>query len=173
MNKLSLAASKSGWCRETGWIVLLRHWVMKAFAVTLLTVWTVLSAGAAELEWLTDLGKAKAKAKAEKRMVLVDFSGSDWCPPCILLDRNVFSTAEFASFAKDNLVLVQADFPRKKKLSPDLQKANEELGKQFEVTVFPTVVILDSAGKQISKQESYRGTGAKEYIANLTKLKGS
>jgi protein disulfide-isomerase len=145
---------------------------MKALAVTLLAAWTVLSAGAAELEWMTDLAKAKTQAKAEKKMVLMDFTGSDWCPPCMILEKNVFSTPEFGAFAKDNLVLVRVDFPRKKKLAPELQKANEELAKQFGVTVFPTVVVLNSEGKQISKEEAYQRTGAKEYIANLQKLKG-
>jgi len=145
---------------------------MKPVAVALLAVWAVLSAGAAEAEWLTDLAQAKAKAKTEKRMVLVDFTGSDWCPPCLNLDRNVFSTAEFGNFAKDNLVLVQLDFPRKKKLSPQLQKANDGLAKQFSISAFPTVLVLNSDGKQISREEGYRGTGAKEYIASLAKLKG-
>jgi thioredoxin-related protein len=146
---------------------------MKTFVtIAALATWAVWTAGAAELEWATDLAKAKAKAKAEKKMVLVDFTGSDWCPPCMKLDKNVFATAEFEAFAKANLVLVQVDFPRKKRLAEGLQKANESLAKQFQVNAFPTVIVLDGEGKELSREEGYSGVGAKEYVAKLQKLKG-
>ena len=145
---------------------------MKLIAAALMVAWTALNTGAAELEWMTDLTKAKAKAKTEKKMVLMDFTGSDWCPPCMSLHKNVLTAPEFETFAKENLVLVVVDFPRRKKLSPDQQKANDDLSKQFGVNAFPTVFVLNSDGKQIHKEEGYGGTSVKEYVATLTKLKG-
>ena len=82
---------------------------------------------AAASEWLTDLPKAQAQAKEEKKMVLLDFTGSDWCGWCIKLHNEVFSKPEFAEYARKNLVLVEVDFPRKKKLGAEQKKANEAL----------------------------------------------
>ena len=62
--------------------------------------------------WETDFAKASAKAKAEGKHILIDFSGSDWCGWCIKLDKEVFSKKAFKSYAKENLILVLADFPR-------------------------------------------------------------
>src|SRR4051812_42316213 len=66
--------------------------------------------------WLTDLTKAKALAKKENKIVLMDFTGSDWCPPCKALHRNVLTAKEFTDFAKEKLVLVLVDFPTGKPL---------------------------------------------------------
>lgn len=137
----------------------------------MLAAWALSHAGAAEPEWLTDLPKAKAKAKAEKKLVLMDFTGSDWCPPCKALAKNVFSTQEFAAFAKDNLVLVEVDFPRRKSLNPALKQANDALSKQYQIEGFPTIIVLDGDGKVLSKEVGYEGTAAKQFIAKIAKLK--
>jgi protein disulfide-isomerase len=126
---------------------------------------------AAEATWLTDLDKAKATAKEEKKLVLLDFTGSDWCPPCKALHKNVLSSKEFADFAKDNLVLVEVDFPQQKKLPEAQKKANETLAKEFKIEGFPTIVVLDPDGKQLSKDVGYSGQSAKEFVAKLQKLK--
>lgn len=126
---------------------------------------------AAEGEWLTDLAKAQAKAKAEKKMVLVDFTGSDWCPPCKALYKNVLTSKEFSAFAKDNLVLVEIDFPHNKKQSDEQKKANRELKKKYDVEGYPTVIVFDSEGKELSKKVGYDDETAKEYVAELKKLK--
>ena len=68
---------------------------------------------AAELTWLTDLSKAQAKASAEKKSVLLLFHGSDWCPSCVEMQRQVFSSPEFVAYARQTLVLVDVDFPEK------------------------------------------------------------
>src|SRR5215203_3903781 len=80
--------------------------------------------------WGDDYNKALAQAKAEKKLVLMDFTGSDWCSWCMKLDKEVFSKPDFKTFAKDNLVLLTVDFPNKK-LSRKLEKQNEELKTQF------------------------------------------
>ena len=121
--------------------------------------------------WLTDFPKAQAKATEEKKLILIDFTGSDWCPPCMALHKNVLTIKEFETFAKDNLILVLADFPKKKVLTKAQQAANEQLAKRFEVKGYPTVVVLDSAGKQLHKSVGYGGATAKEFVAEIEKLK--
>src|SRR5713226_8683970 len=126
---------------------------------------------AAEGEWLTDLDKAQAQAKVEKKMVFMDFTGSDWCPPCKALHKNVLTSADFLSYAKENLVLLVVDFPRGKPQSEALRTANEELAKKFAVDSFPTIIVLDANGKKLNKESGYDGSNAKEFVANLKKLK--
>src|SRR5213594_730237 len=106
---------------------------MKKIAFALLASCALLSAGAEELQWLTDLPKAQAKAKEEKKLVLMDFTGSDWCGFCIKLNKEVFSKPEFQEYAKKNLVLVEVDFPTKKELSAELKKANAALKQKYGV----------------------------------------
>lgn len=143
---------------------------MKTLARLLVAVIATCTAFA-EGEWLTDLAKAQEKAKAEKKMVLIDFTGSDWCPPCKNLHKTVLTSPEFAAFAKDNLVLVEVDFPRSKEQSAELKKANGELKAKFEIKGFPTVIVLDAEGKEVFKKVGYGGTPAKDYVADLAKLK--
>jgi thioredoxin-related protein len=143
---------------------------MKKIALGLLACWTVWQVSAAEDLWLTDLAKAKSQAKAEHKLVLMDFNGSDWCPPCKALRKNVFSAPEFIEYAKKHLVLVDVDFPHHKKLAKAQEDANEALAQKFGVEGFPTVVVLDSNGKQLKKDTGYSDESAKEYIADLEKL---
>src|SRR5579859_2136450 len=116
---------------------------MKKAGILLLACWAAVQLCSADELCLTDLAKAKAKAKEEKKMVLMDFNGSDWCPPCKALRKNVLSSPEFMSYAKDNLVLVDVDFPHQKALSEEQKKANEKLAGEFGVEGLPTVVVLD------------------------------
>ncbi len=125
----------------------------------------------AEGTWLTDLSKAQAEAKTEHKMVFMDFTGSNWCPPCKALHKNVLTSKEFVDFAKENLVLVLVDFPRPNHLPADQQKANDALLRKFDVEGYPTVVVLDSNGKQLSKNVGYDGQSAKDFVAELKSLK--
>jgi protein disulfide-isomerase len=143
---------------------------MKKIAVCLLAGWAVWQVSAAEEDWLTDFSKAQAKAKAEKKMVLMDFNGSDWCEACQALRKHVLNSPAFAKFAKNNLVLVDVDFPEHKKQPEQLKAANRELEQQFKVEGFPTLVVLSSEGKELTKLEGlYKDP--KELIAELQKLK--
>jgi protein disulfide-isomerase len=144
---------------------------MKKIALCLLVSWAVWQISAAEGEWLTDLSKAQAQAKAEKKMVLMDFNGSDWCPPCKALHKTVLTSQVFVDFAKDNLVLVDLDFPRHHPQADDLKKANQALSQKFKIEGFPTVIILSSDGKELSKVAGYDGQSAKSFVADLQKLK--
>src|SRR5690348_11884172 len=87
----------------------------------------LLPSSAHPANWLTDLPAAQAAAKAEKKIVLINFTGSDWCGWCIRLRNEVFSQPQFDSFAKDHLVLVETDFPRRKSQSPEVKRANAAL----------------------------------------------
>lgn len=142
---------------------------MKKWLIVLAAV--SISAGVfASKGWQTDFEKAKAQAKAESKHILIDFSGSDWCGWCIKLDKEVFSQKAFKDYAKENLVLVLADFPSdKSKQSEALQKQNNKLSKKFGVRGFPTVYILDSDGKSIAKT-GYQAGGPEAYVAHVKKL---
>lgn len=127
------------------------------------TVTTAFAAGG----WETDYGKALAKAKAENKRVLLDFSGSDWCPLCIQLRKRVFSSPGFNAYAAKNLILVEIDFPKRKQQSAELKKQNETLGKQYRIDEkgFPTVVLLNPSGKVIREFTDYDGQPPAEVIA--------
>jgi len=127
-------------------------------------------AGAAELQWMTDLPKAEAKAKAENKIVMMDFTGSDWCPWCIKLDKEVFSTPEFVEYAQKNVVPVQVDFPRRKQQSADQKKANQALQRKYQIRGYPTVVVLSPTGKKLGEL-GYQPGGPKPFIAKLNKLR--
>src|SRR6266481_9627103 len=106
---------------------------MKKILTGVFACWALLQAGAAELQWNTDLAKAQAQAKKENKLVMLDFTGSDWCGWCIKLHSEVFSKPEFAEYARKNLVLVEVDFPRKKKLSAEQKKANDALQQKYRI----------------------------------------
>jgi protein disulfide-isomerase len=122
---------------------------MKKIALGLIACWALLQAGAEELQWLTDLPKAQAQAKKENKLVMLDFTGSDWCGWCIKLNKDVFSKPEFIKYAKENLVLVEVDFPKRKQQSPDQKKANETLQEKYGITSLPTIIVLNGEGKKV------------------------
>ena len=143
---------------------------MKKIVFGLVAAWLTFNLVAVEGEWLTDLPKAMTQAKESKKLVLLDFTGSDWCPPCKALHKNVLTSKEFSAFAKDNLVLVEVDFPRTKKQPSELKKANHELQTKYSVDGYPTIIVLDPNGKELSKQVGYDGkTSAADYVASLKK----
>jgi len=142
---------------------------MKKWLVILAAV--AISAGAFASEgWEKDFDKAVAKAKAEGKYMLVDFSGSDWCSWCIRLEKEVFSKKAFQEYATGNLVMVLVDFPRNKSSqSATIQKQNQALAKKFGVRGFPTVYILDPNGKPINKT-GYQDGGPEAYVEYIKKV---
>ena len=121
-------------------------------------------------QWLTDLPKAQEQAKKENKLVLMDFTGSDWCGWCIKLKKEVFDTKEFKEYADKNLVLVELDFPRKKEQSDELKKANKELQKKYKIQGYPTIIVLDGEGKQVGELGYMKG-GPEPFIKKLDDLK--
>jgi protein disulfide-isomerase len=140
---------------------------MKKIVLGMWMLCAALVLNAADADWMTDFEKAKAKAKQEKKLILLDFTGSDWCPPCIQLKKNVFSTDEFAKYAKDNLVLMEVDFPRRTAQSDQLKKANEKLKNAYGPEGFPTLVLVDATGKELGRQVGYSGEKPAAFIAKV------
>ncbi|OLA97291.1 MAG: hypothetical protein AUH19_04680 [Verrucomicrobia bacterium 13_2_20CM_55_10] len=127
----------------------------------------------AESGWLNDYKKAQEEAKAGNKILLLNFTGSDWCGWCIKFDRDVLSQPQFKEFARNNLVLVELDFPRVKTQSAELQKQNRQLAQQYEVVGFPTIIALNSDGQKLWEYDGYFAGGPEAFIAELEKLRKS
>ena len=100
--------------------------------------------------WLTDFAKAKGEAASSHKAILLNFSGSDWCIPCIRMHKTLFESTAFEQLAQNGLVLVNADFPRLKKhqLSKEQQKQNDALAERYNRDgKFPYTVLLNADGK--------------------------
>lgn len=119
--------------------------------------------------WLTDLDEARKVAVREKKAILIDFTGSDWCGFCIKLRDEVFTTKEFKDFAK-NYVLVELDYPNKKPQPPEVKARNREIQAKFDVRGFPTVLLMDAqSGDAYGRVSGYSpGSGPKDYLARLS-----
>jgi protein disulfide-isomerase len=124
----------------------------------------------AEPSWQTDYKKAQEQAKADKKLLLVDFTGSDWCGWCIKLNREVFSKPEFQEYANKNLVLLEIDFPRTKAQADSVKKQNERLATQYQIQGFPTVIVLNGEGRKVGEL-GYMEGGPSAFIAELEKLR--
>jgi thioredoxin-related protein len=140
----------------------------------LLVLWflALLSFGslrAADGLWLTDYNAAIKQAAAEKKPLVMDFTGSDWCGWCIRLDKEVFSQPEFVTYAQQNLVLLKLDFPRNKELPKSEMEQNEKLAKQYGIQGFPTIIVLGADGKKLGSL-GYEKGGATHWISSLEKV---
>ena len=124
----------------------------------------------AESGWLTDYKKAQQEAKAGNKFLLLDFTGSDWCGWCKKFDREVLLQPQFKDYARDNLVVVELDFPRAKEQSSELRKQNRELAQQYEIVGFPTIVVLSADGQKLWRYDGYFADGPAAFIAQLQKL---
>jgi len=125
-------------------------------------------------DWTTDLNEAKKIAQEHNRTIVLVFQGSDWCAPCIKLDREVWSQESFRTYAKDHYVMLQADFPRKKKnaLPEAQQQANNALAERYNRNgIFPLVVVLDAEGNPLGTT-SYKKLSPTAYIDLLNSFKG-
>ena len=120
-------------------------------------------------EWQTNLDEAKEIASIESKPIILVFQGSDWCAPCIKLDREIWSTDTFKKYSSENYVMIQADFPKRKKnaLSEAQTTANAKLAEASNKNgIFPFVVVLDSKGKVLG-ETSYKKTTPENYIKEL------
>ena len=106
--------------------------------------------------WTDNFTAAVGKAKADKKPILALFTGSDWCPPCQNLEKNILLQPTFKDFAKKHLVTVFLDFPREAKLDDGVKKQNDSLAKKFSVEAYPTILILSADGeKELWKEVGY------------------
>ena len=118
--------------------------------------------------WTEDYTKAVEKAKTEKKNVLLDFTGSDWCGYCMALEKEVFQTPKFKAWAKKNVVLMRIDFPHAVFQSPKIKKQNAELKTKFPANGYPTVLVVDPEGKVLARTSGYSpGSGPDAFIALL------
>lgn len=117
------------------------------FAIAVSLVASVSSTLAAE-GWLKSIPKAQELSKETKKPIFVEFTGSDWCPPCIMMDKNVFSKEAFLSGAQKDFILVKIDIPQG---DPELSAKNEKVLDAYNVMGVPTVLLLDAEGKEFSR----------------------
>ncbi|MFA5256803.1 MAG: thioredoxin family protein [Opitutales bacterium] len=118
------------------------------------------------LQWGTDYVAAVAKANAENKRILINFSGSDWCHWCKVMDEETLSRQAFKDYADQHLVLLLADTPRKK-LPEDLARQNDALKRRFYIDGFPTFVVLDKNGSELDRRVGYVRGGPQSFIAFL------
>lgn len=135
---------------------------MKNIAPLLLALLLFSSAG-----WRTDFSNAKAEAAKNNKYILLKFSGSDWCLPCIKMEKNVFDQQNFEDYAEEHLILVNADFPQQKKNMPvkEIVQQNEALAEQYnEDGKFPYTLLLDAEGNVIKSWAGYKDDTAEEFV---------
>jgi len=125
----------------------------------------------AQADWTNNYPAALAQASAQNKLVLLDFTGSDWCPYCQLLHKEVLTTPAFQSFADTNYVLVRVDFPHQKQLPDEVRQQNRNLQQQFNVYTFPTLIVVNAEGKGLGRKVGYNpGSGPGPVIAMLTRI---
>lgn len=131
--------------------------------------------GAAEKQenaavWSEDYAQVRKMAAEKKLPVIMLFSGSDWCPPCIRLDKTVFHQKKFADFAKSGKALFfHADFPRRKSQPENISKQNRHLMQVYRVEGVPTVILTDHSGREFARTGFLPG-GVDKYIRHLEEL---
>jgi thioredoxin-related protein len=138
---------------------------MKFMALLLFSMYTFSSPS-----WLTDLDQAKKNAREKHERILLTFSGSDWCGPCIRLHKEIFESEAFIKLSDNQLVLLNADFPRLKKnqLTKEQQQQNDTLADRYNAAGnFPFTVLLDADGKILKEWDGFPKQGAIAFIDEL------
>ena len=123
--------------------------------------------------WLGDFNEATSTAAGSHKLILINFSGSDWCGPCIRERREILETPAFENFASDHLILVRADFPRQKKnqLSKDQIKRNEALADKYNAGgKFPYTILVDANGKVLKSWDGFPNESPEDFVAQINSL---
>jgi thioredoxin-related protein len=146
---------------------------VKNLLLTVLLAFGLLSPACvrAESAWTTDYKKAQEEAKANRKLLLLDFTGSDWCGFCFQLDKAILSQPEFKDYANKNLILVEIDFPRRKAQSVETKKQNQELATRYQIEGFPTLVLLNGEGKTVWRYDGLYTGGVAAFLAELDKVR--
>ena len=142
------------------------------FSILIISLFLSSFTSDSNLTWYTNLETAQKIAQKEEKLILLSFSGSDWCSNCIRLQKSLFESPEFESYAKEVLVLVNADFPMKKKnkLSKEQTMYNEELSDRYNKKgVLPVVLVLDANG-EIKGKMKHPFDNASGYIKNIKSI---
>lgn len=136
---------------------------MKKIIVFLLFTFCVIEGQSQELKWFTNVKEAVAIGNKEKKPLMLFFTGSDWCGWCIRLQKEVLKTPEFAKWAKENVILVELDYPRKQYQSEEIRRQNAELQQAFGVQGYPTVFFAKGVTK--NGKTNFEGLGSTGYVA--------
>ena len=123
--------------------------------------------------WQNNMEKAQQQAKAENKNILLNFAGSDWCGPCIILNKEIFDSKVFGQYSNDHLILVKADFPRLKKnqLTKGQQKLNDQLAEKYnQEGIFPLTILLTPDGKVLKKWEGLPRVSPEEFTSEVKLL---
>jgi len=123
--------------------------------------------GAVSGGWIEDFEAAKALAAAQKRHMLLDFTGSDWCGWCIKMKKDSLDQKAFQEFADKKLVLVEVDFPNGKKQTEAVKKQNDDLQKKYNVEGYPTFVLVDGDGKELGRHVGYLKGGPSAFVEKI------
>lgn len=121
--------------------------------------------------WTIDYKKAQQEAKASHKLLLIDFTGSDWCGFCLQLDKAILSQPQFKDYASKNLVLMEVDFPRRKAQNSETRKQNQELAQRYQIEGFPTLVVLNGEGKTLWRYDGLYMGGVAAFLAELDKVR--
>jgi thioredoxin-related protein len=122
------------------------------------------------ITWLGNFNDATNQAVKEDKLILINFSGSDWCGPCIRLRKEILESSTFEDYAKDHLVLVRADFPRQKKnqLDADQVKRNEALADKYNPDgKFPFTLLVDKNGKVLKQWDGYPNEQPEKFVSEI------
>ena len=122
------------------------------------------------ITWSGDFNAAQKQAVQERKLIIINFSGSDWCGPCIRLRKEILESSTFESYAAEHLVLVRADFPRQKKnqLSKEQVKLNEELADKYNPDgKFPYTLVVDENGKVLKAWDGFPDETAEQFVAQI------
>jgi len=123
--------------------------------------------------WLGDFDSAKTQAVQQHKLILVNFSGSDWCGPCIRLRKEILESATFENYATDHLVLVRADFPRQKKnqLSKEQVKLNDALADKYNSEgKFPYTLLVDETGKVLFQWDGFPNETPDQFVSQIDQI---
>lgn len=140
---------------------------MKLLTIVFLTLFTPAAT------WLGNFNDAKMQAAKSHKLILINFSGSDWCAPCVRLRKEILETANFENFASRNLVLVRADFPRQKKnqLSKEQIKLNEALADKYNSKgAFPFTLLVDENGKVLRSWDGFPDESPDRFISEINRF---
>ncbi len=141
----------------------------KILVIAFLTLTSMSMQAQEELTWHTDMSKATDISIKENKPMFLFFTGSDWCGWCIRLQKEVFKTPEFIKWAKDNVVLVELDFPRKNNQTEEIKLQNAQLQQQLQVRGYPTVWFV-SAAKTAEAKINLNALGSSGYVAGGPKV---
>jgi len=144
---------------------------MKSICILIVSLTMIAHTG-----WLTNMDEAKKIAAEKHQPILLNFSGSDWCGPCIRMEKDFFEAASFESYAAEHLVLLNADFPRNKKnkLTESQLKHNEILADRYNKEgKFPLTLLIDAEGKALKSWEGCPNTNPETFIKEIAAFTGT